>query len=110
VLGYLATGADHGPEPEWQVGHYVTLVGTLDGVAGTLVLVADTYPSLGWNGMYLQPLERVAAALRRDGLPTDGGVLALLPAAEEAAFRSALMAQGFELRLWDNGSPDSLAG
>jgi hypothetical protein len=106
VLGYLATGADDGPPPDWHVGHFVTFLGTLDGAVGTLVLVADTYPSLGWRGTYMQPVERAAAALRRESLPSDGGVLAILSAAGEERFRIALETQGFDLRPWDNGSPD----
>ena len=111
VLAYLAS-SDHsrGPAPDWDVGHFVSLLGTIDGAAGSIVLVADTYPSLGLDGVHLQPIERVAAALRRERFPGDGGVLAILPAASEPTLRATLLASGFALEVWDNGSPDALAG
>jgi hypothetical protein len=110
ILAYLASGDDGvGPEADWSVGHFVTLLGTIDGAAGSLVVVADTYPSLGLGAVHLQPVERVAAALRRETFPGDGGIVAIVAADEEAALRDRLVDAGLELRLWDNGSTDCLA-
>jgi hypothetical protein len=110
ILAYLAYGDDAvGPAPDWEVGHFVTLLGTIEGAAGTLVVVADTYPSLGLGAVHLQPVERVAAALRRETFPGDGGIVAIVAADEEAALRDRLVDAGLELRVWDNGSSDCLA-
>jgi Family of unknown function (DUF6885) len=110
ILAYLASGDDAvGPAPDWEVGHFVTLLGTIDGAAGTLVIVADTYPSLGLGAVHLQPVQRVAAALRRETFPGDGGIVAIVAADEEAPLRDRLVEAGLDLRLWDNGSSDSLA-
>jgi hypothetical protein len=108
VLAYLASGDDSaGPDADWSVGHFVTLLGTIDGAAGTLVVVADTYRSLGLGAVYLQPIERVAAGLRRETFPGDGGIVATVAVDEEASLRERLVDAGLELRLWDNGSSDS---
>ncbi len=106
VAAYLETGVDDGPGPDWQVGHFVTLVGTVQGTAGTLVTVADTYPSLGQRAVYQQPIGRVADALRRDGYPGDGGMLVLAPTGRAAAIAEALTDHGLAIGTWDNGSPD----
>jgi hypothetical protein len=107
VLAYLASGdAAAGPGPDWDVGHFVTLLGTIDGAAGSLVVVADTYPSLGLGAVHLQPIERVTAALRREEFPGDGGILAIVATPEAAGLRAGLEAAGLELHVWDNGSPD----
>lgn len=104
---YLDTGDDRTlPAPHWSVGHFVALVGVLDGPAGSLVLVADSYPSLGWDGLHLQPVERLAAALRRTGLPP-GGLLLVVPSARRRPVRELVEAVGLRTALWDNGSPDA---
>ena len=54
-----------GPPPDWDVGHFVCVVGRMRGPGGSLYGVADTYPSLGHGGVHLQPRERLAAALAR---------------------------------------------
>ena len=64
------------------------------GAAGTLVVIADTYASLGWNGIHLQPIERVAASLRRDMLPSSGGALLIVPSARAGAVGAALGSAG----------------
>jgi hypothetical protein len=105
LVAFLATAVDDGPPAEWDVGHFVGLLGTVTGEAGTLVVVGDTYRSLGANAVYLQPLARVAAALA--GPRRQRGVLLVAPASEEAAIRTALHAAGLEQGTWDNGSPDA---
>lgn len=107
LLRYLESGDDaDGPPPDWQVGHFTGCLGAIRGSRGTLVIVADTYPSLGWNAVYLQPAERVAAALRRDHLATEGGVLVIVPTAAAGDVSGALEAAGLTIATWDNGSPD----
>jgi hypothetical protein len=107
LLRYLATGDDgDGPQPDWRVGHFVTLFGRVDGPAGSLVLVGDTYRSLGNEATYLQPIERLAAAIRRDEMATKGGVLVYAGSGEAGRLRERLSAAGFILGLWDNGSLD----
>jgi uncharacterized protein DUF6885 len=103
-LRYLSTGSQDGPPPDWDVGHFVCLVGTVRGSAGTLVLVADTYPSLGWRGVHLQPVERVAAALERRGR-APGGVLMIVDATDAAEVRRVAAVAGLAEGLWDNGTP-----
>ena len=90
---------------DWDVGHFVTLVGAAEGSGGTLVVVRDTYASLGWHGYHLQPEEAVAAALER-GDGREGGVLCVTPAREAEALRDGLASAGYHVRHWDNGTPD----
>jgi hypothetical protein len=74
---------------EWDVGHYVLLERL---VGDSLVLVHDSYPTLGWNGRHVQPARLVAAALNR-GDGREGGILAL-----------GLGEPVGEVGLWDNGT------
>lgn len=91
------------PPSEWDVGHFVGLGFLLRGRGGSLVGVRDTYRSLGWNGVHLQPPAAVAEALARDG-GAEGGVLCICRAADASRLTEVLVAEGFELRDWDNGS------
>src|SRR5204862_4373799 len=92
-LRYLSTGSQEGPPPDWNVGHFVCLLGTVRGTAGTLVIVADTYPSLGWRGVHLQPVERVCAALERRGR-APGGALVVVDVVDAAEVRPFAAAAG----------------
>jgi hypothetical protein len=110
MLAYLETGAhESGPPPDWDVGHYVGLLGSIAGRSGTLVVVADTYPSLGRQGVHVQPIERVAAALRREGM-TPGGAALAVAAAAAPRLAERLAGAGLRVELWDNGSPDDREG
>lgn len=104
VLDALAGKAVEPPPAEWDVGHFVTLAGLLRGPGASLVVVRDTYPTLGWDGYYVQPPAAVAAALAR-GDGREGGVLCIGAAATVERLRSRL-ADRFDLRHWDNGTPD----
>lgn len=111
LLRYLATGDDSlGPASDWQVGHFTGCLGAIRGAAGTLVVIADTYASLGWNGIHLQPIERVAASLRRDALPSSGGALLIVPSGRAESLGAALGNAGLTVAAWDNGSPDAGTG
>ena len=68
---------------------------------GALVLVQDSYPSLGWAGMHLQPPAAVAAALSRDD-GRQGGVLAVGSAQDGSAVAALGSQLGLESRIWDN--------
>jgi uncharacterized protein DUF6885 len=93
----------HPPAPDWRVGHFVELSRIVRGRARSLVLVVDSYPSLGWMGRHLQPPAAVAAALEReDG--RDGGVLAVVPAGEAESVEALAGELSLEIRLWDNGT------
>ncbi|MDX6744893.1 DUF6885 family protein [Actinocorallia sp. A-T 12471] len=101
---YLADGdAAHGPPPDWRVGHFAGLWGTLRGPAGTLVAVADTYPVLGARGLHLQPVERLGAALAR-GAPRTGGVVLAVPARRRDDAVALVRDSGLEPVWWDNGT------
>jgi hypothetical protein len=91
------------PAPDWEVGHFVELARLIRGRAGSLVLVVDSYPSLGWMGRHVQPPAALAAALERsDG--REGGVLVVAPP-ENTDDVTALAAElGLEVALWDNGT------
>jgi hypothetical protein len=110
LLAYLLDGTGEGPRADWDVGHFVCLVGRVVGPAGTLYGVADTYRSLGSGGLHLQPAERLARALQRPDM-TPGGVIVIAAAEDAPAVRSG----GARLRLdegaWDNGTvlPEMLA-
>jgi hypothetical protein len=106
VVAYLETGdPDIGPDSEWSVGHFVSCWGTVQGRAGTLWVIADTYPALGNGAVHVQPRERVAAALAREGM-TPGGVLVIVPSGRSDAVAAALRERGLRVESWDNGSVD----
>ena len=93
------------PAPDWDCGHFLAIVAALSGPSDTLVALRDTYQELGWGGYHLQPAEAVAAALER-GDGHEGGVLCVCEASAAEAFAGKLEEAGFELRHWDNGTPD----
>jgi hypothetical protein len=125
LLAYLLDGEPAGPAPDWEVGHFVCVVGRLRGPAGSLYGVADTYPSLGARGVHLQPRERLAAAIERRGRSREtlasgehprfgqpaGGVLVVLDVRDAPAVRSGAGALGLVEGIWDNGTiaPENLA-
>jgi hypothetical protein len=106
LLRHVALGDGDSPASEWSVGHFVAILGTVEGPAGSLLLVADTYRSLGWAGIHAQPVDRVAAALRRDG-DNAGGVLVMTAAGAADATIDRLTSLGLHVEHWDNGSDDA---
>jgi hypothetical protein len=105
LLDYLLGRPVEPPPPDWDCGHFVNVAGCVRGPGGTLVVLRDTYPQLGLDGHHLQPAGAVAAALERgDGF--EGGVLCACEASTSEALATRLEEEGFELRHWDNGSPD----
>jgi Family of unknown function (DUF6885) len=90
------------PEADWDVGHFVELEMLLRGPRGSLVVVHDSYPSLGWQGRHLQPPHALAAALER-GDGREGGVLVIVPKAGVDAARALAAELGLEVRFWNNG-------
>src|SRR5271165_436185 len=103
LLDYLLDGRDGGPAPDWDVGHFVCVVGRLRGPGGDLYGVADTYPSLGSGGVHLQPRERLAAAVERRDMPA-GGVILVAAVEDAPAVRSGAGGLGLCEGLWDNGT------
>jgi hypothetical protein len=108
LLGYLASGTAEGPPPDWRVGHFVGILGALAGPGGTLAIVADSYRSLGWDGVHLQPPPRLAEALRR-GDGADGGMLLVVSETYATIAERQLRNAGLVTALWDNGSPEPAA-
>lgn len=104
LLTYVMGGHVEGPGPDWDAGHYVNLVTSLHAGAQSLVVVRDSYRSLGWNGYHLQPPDALARALER-GDGREGGVLCVCAPEDEKPLRAELEHLGFELRHWSNGSP-----
>jgi hypothetical protein len=104
LLAYLLDGAQDGPPPDWDVGHFVCVVGRIAGPGGSLYAVADTYPSLGSGGVHVQPRERLAAAIeRREGLE-EGGVLAIVSTEDAPTVRAGAAELGLREEIWDNGT------
>jgi hypothetical protein len=109
LLDHLLGRPVEAPVADWDCGHFLTMVATLRGAGGTLVALRDTYPQLGWGGYHLQPSGVVAAALER-GDGHEGGVLCVCAAPAAEALSGRLEEAGFELRHWDNGTPDRRDG
>jgi hypothetical protein len=105
VLAALRGEEADAPAADWDVGHFVNLAALVRGPGGALVVVRDTYAELGAGGHHVQPPAAVAAALRRDD-GREGGVLVVCAAASAGDLRARLEAEGFELRDWDNGTPE----
>jgi hypothetical protein len=103
MVAYLLEGADAGPPPDWDVGHFVCVVARIEGPAGALYALADTYPSLGAHGLHVQTRERLALALARPGM-APGGVIAVVDAADAARLRERAQNAGLHEGVWDNGS------
>lgn len=102
-LAYLRCGGGEMAPSRWDVGHFVGVAGTLRGTGGSLVMIADSYRSLGWHGWHLQPVERVAAALRRsDG--REGGMLIVAPASGADEIIASIAGIGLEHAHWSNGT------
>ena len=89
------------PPAEWDVGHFVELVELMRGRRGSLVVVRDSYPSLGYNGTHLQPPAVLAAALQR-GDGRQGGVLAVVEPNRRLAVEDAARGLGLKAEIWDN--------
>ena len=87
IAHYLQSGQDTAPSSTWQVGHFVAVIGFSPGPRGTLVKIADSYRSRGPDGIHVQPSQRLAAALRRDG-ERPGGLLLVLAAQLAASGRA----------------------
>jgi hypothetical protein len=110
VTAYLDGGDDTYPGSEWDVGHYVAMVGSLAAGAESgrrLLLCADTYPSLGAEGLHRQPASRLAAGLNRDGAVTSGGVIVVVPSERAASVESWAAEAGVAIDYWNNGVPDT---
>ena len=103
LLDYLIDGVTDGPPPDWDVGHFACVVGRVQGPAGSLYGVADTYPSLGNRGLHLQPAERLAVALERRDMPA-GGMIVIVDSADARAVRGGAGALGLAEGAWDNGT------
>ncbi len=103
LLAELAGGSVVEPEADWDVGHFVELEMLIRGPRGSLVVVHDSYPSLGWQGRHLQPPDAIAAALER-GDGREGGVLIVVPQIGVEAARALAAEIGLEVRIWDNGT------
>jgi hypothetical protein len=89
------------PAADWDVGHFVELVQLVRGQGGALVVVRDSYPSLGWDGHHLQPPRALVAALRR-GDGREGGVLAVVEAAAGPEVRQLARRLALEAEFWRN--------
>ena len=92
-----------GPNADWDVGHFVELAMLVRGPRGSLVVVHDTYPTLGWRGFHMQPPRILAAALLR-GDGREGGILAVVTADQSDAIEALVRGLGLEVAAWDNGS------
>jgi hypothetical protein len=89
------------PAAEWDVGHFVELSALVRGAGGGLVVVRDSYPSIGCNGYHLQPARVIAAALNRDD-GRDGGVLALVGVEQGEPVAALAERLALETQLWNN--------
>lgn len=109
ALAHLTGAAVEPPVPEWDVGHFANLAGLVRGPVRSMGLLRDSYPSFGSGGSHLQPLEALAAALRR-GDGREGGCLLLLTAEHAADAELELKRAGFDIGTWDNGTPYEQGG
>jgi hypothetical protein len=92
-----------GPAADWDVGHFVELELLIRGPKATLVVVHDSYPSLGLGGRHLQPPRVLAQALLRDD-GREGGVLAVVTEPRMEAMRALAADIGLEIGIWNNGT------
>jgi hypothetical protein len=91
------------PAGHWDVGHFVELEMLIRGPRKSLVVVHDSYPSLGWDGRHLQPPRALASALLR-GDGREGGVLVIVPKAGAKAAKALANEIGLDIGTWNNGT------
>ncbi len=103
VCAELLGVTQEGPPPDWDVGHFLELQLLIRGPTGSMVVVEDSYPTLGWHGRHLQPPRVVARALMR-GDGRAGGVLVVVPRGSAPPAVKLADELGLENRTWDNGS------
>jgi hypothetical protein len=104
VLAWLAGSEVPRPPSDWDVGHFVTIAGTLEGSARSFLVVRDSYPAFGWDAHHLQPPEAMAAALER-GDGREGGIALYVAQDDRPDVERAAKDSGFEIGGWDNGTP-----
>ena len=105
LLAYLRDGSTEAPASEWDVGHFIGVLGWLDGPGGSVAICADTYPTLGQSGIHYQPFNALADSLRRDHSEFSGGMLIFVPTEAVATVESLAGECGLSTALWDNGTP-----
>jgi hypothetical protein len=105
LLHYLSTGEDPHPPAEWDVGHFIGVLGWIAGPGGSVAMCADTYPTLGQSGIHYQPFGAMADSLRRDHSEFFGGMLVFVPTDKVDDVTALARAVGLEGTLWDNGTP-----
>jgi hypothetical protein len=105
LLVHLDGGEAEGPPADWDVGHFVNLAAVVRGPHGSLLVVGDSYRSLGWDGHHLQPAGAFAKALARGG-GREGGIHCICSTAEAGGVRARLRDAGYDVRHWDNGTAD----
>ncbi len=104
VMAYLNGKEITVPAADWDVGHFLTLAGKIEGPVRSLVLVRDTYPRFGWDGYHLQSASVIAKALNRgDGY--EGGILLFVAAKDKVEVERQAKERGFRILSWDNGTP-----
>jgi hypothetical protein len=103
LLGYLLHGTEPAARADWDVGHFVCVIGRISGPGGSLYGVADTYPSLGSGGLHAQPAERLVLSLQRPDMPA-GGMIVIVCSEDAAAVRGGAAELELVEGLWDNGS------
>lgn len=104
AIAYLDGQPIHPPAPDWNVGHFLTIAGTIKGRSNTLLWVGDTYPIFGWRGYHLQPADAIAEALNR-GDSYEGGIFLFVAAQHQEPMAQLAETQGFQVEVWNNGSP-----
>ena len=102
-LGELEGRLVQHPAADWDVGHFVELAMLVRGPARSMIVVHDSYPSLGVDGYYMQPPRVLASALLR-GDGREGGVLGVFPRARVDAATALAMELGLDVGVWDNGT------
>jgi hypothetical protein len=103
LLAHLEGAAVEPPPAEWDVGHFCELAALLRGPGGSLVVVRDSYPSLGWDAHHLQPPDALSRALLR-GDGREGGVLVVAPSGASDHIEAVVRDLGLDVGTWDNGT------
>jgi hypothetical protein len=103
LLAELQARPVQDPAADWDVGHFVELEMLIRGPQRSLVVVHDSYPSLGWDGRHFQPPRVVAAALLR-GDGREGGVLVVVPDGRAEAAEALAAELGLDTGPWNNGT------
>lgn len=105
ITHYLTSKPITPPPTDWSVGHFNLLIGAITQDSNTLYTLLDTYPQFGWQGLHLQPPDALGQSLHRPQQTTQGGLALFVKTKLRPEIENLVLEEGFNISVWNNGSP-----